>query len=101
MPMREPIHYVLLKQTPYRVGDIVTVTVDHPYPITEGASIKGKVGMIIEIETDMDEGKTYYRLNDDFVYADTEFRLSSKYEIRAALRELLKTSANLAEGLYN
>ena len=84
-------------QMEFRVGDIVVRTTETPLPAEafEGMNDKGKVGVIGRIT---DDGQ-YYELNDGYMYDETEIRLANMYEIRAALRNVMKHNASLVEGL--
>lgn len=87
----------------YKVGDIVTRTTDHPKPyyICENQpSDKGKVGVITKITSSkFDDSEQFYELSDGFYYDETEIRLATEYEIRAALRNTMKDYGRLAVSL--
>ena len=88
----------------FKVGDIVTRTTESPKPTEAFGNRyhdKGKVGIVTSVKVN-DETEMYkylYNLNDGFLYDDTEIRLATEYEIRAALRNILKDYKNLVESL--
>ena len=94
---------VTLKNISYKVGDIVTRTTDHPKPhyiFEKELSDKGKVGVITEIAPDKDDDSIlFYRLSDNYLYDETEIRLATEYEIRAALRHTMENYGRLAISL--
>ena len=80
--------------------DIVVRTTDYPRPlITEGGiSEKGLVGMITEVV--FYEDKAYYRLNNGFLYDDTEIRKAREDEKQWYLEIVARQCKNLVDLYY-
>lgn len=91
-----------MTDTTYKVGDIVTRTTDHFKPYNaynkNVPSDKGKVGIVVNVTDNLqDDVEHYYELSDGYLYDGTEIRFATKYEIRAAFRNVMENYGRLAE----
>ncbi len=82
----------------YSVGDIVIITVDHPYGAVN-TCVKDRLGVITKIEL-CDDNQIIYLIrdvyDDNFLYKRKEFKYASIIDLKGYICDALKIDPKIA-----